>query len=84
MMNAHALLPRWKSLLLNRRKLLCGVQIMKDAKVISPAIKQCFDSYKKLLKENKRLQAENRCLTADLKKQFREFRKLLSKKPKSN
>jgi hypothetical protein len=52
--------------------------------MIDPSLKDFMDTNKRLVKENKRLQAENRCLTADLKKQFREFRKLLSNKHKAN
>jgi len=56
----------------------------KNTEMIDPEIKELIDSYKKLLKENKRLQAENRRHIAYLKNLFLEFRRLIAKKPKSN
>jgi hypothetical protein len=53
-------------------------------KMIKPEIKEFIDRYKKLHKENKRLQAEYGHHVADLKRLFREFRSHLPKKSKSN
>ena len=52
--------------------------------MINPESKELIARYKKLLKENKRLQAEYRAIVVDLESLFWDIRERLAKKPKSN